>query len=140
MQSGNILKRPRLRTIENRDQERRSSWFELFFDLIFVLAVAQIAQSFNHELTPSAVLSGLLHYLGLFAPIWWAWVGYSFYADRFESDEVIFRLMMFAGMLAMAAVAVNVRGAFAGEGRAFVLSYIVVRLILIVLYLRASYY
>src|SRR5262249_6264919 len=53
---------------------------------------------------------------------------------------VIFRLMMFAGMLAMAAVAVNVRGAFHGGDVALALSYFIVRAILIVLYLRAAYH
>jgi low temperature requirement protein LtrA len=136
MQAGNVLKRLRLRSIENRDRERHASWLELFFDLIFVLAVAQIAQALNHDLT----LTGCVHYLVLFAPVWWAWVGYSFYADRFESDEVIFRLMMFAGMLAMAAVAVNVHGAFQGGERAFTFSYVAVRVILIAFYIRAAYY
>jgi low temperature requirement protein LtrA len=131
-----IVKRPRLRSIENLDQERHASWLELFFDLIFVLAVAQVAHALNKDLT----LAGFLHYLAFFLPVWWAWVGYSFYADRFESDEVIFRLLMFAGMLGMAALAVNVQQVFHGGDTAFAVSYIVVRLILIALYVRAAYY
>src|SRR5215510_6194680 len=136
MQAENIVKRPRLRSIDNFGGERHASWLELFFDLIFVLAVAQVAQVLNQDLS----LTGWLEYLALFAPVWWAWVGYSFYADRFESDEVIFRLLMFAGMLAMAAVAVNARGAFHGGDQAFAISYIAVRAILIGLYLRAAYH
>ena len=136
MQAENIIKRPRLRSIDNLGGERHASWLELFFDLIFVLAVAQVAQVLNQDLS----LTGLLEYLALFAPVWWAWIGYSFYADRFESDEVIFRLLMFAGMLAIAAVAVNVRGAFHGGGAALALSYFIVRAILIALYLRAAYH
>jgi low temperature requirement protein LtrA len=136
MLNENAVKRPRLRSIENLDQERHASWLELFFDLIFVLAVAQVAHSLNKDLT----LAGFLGYLALFLPVWWAWVGYSFYADRFESDEVIFRLLMFAGMLAMAALAVNVNQVFHGGDTAFAVSYIAVRGILIALYLRAAYY
>jgi low temperature requirement protein LtrA len=135
MQVGNLIKRPKLRSIENTGEERHASWMELFFDLIFVLAVAQVAQSLNQVFTPT----GLLIYLALFAPVWWAWVGYSFYADRFESDEVIFRLMMFGGMLAMAALAINVRGVFHGGDKAFAISYVLMRAILIILYARAAY-
>src|ERR1044072_1801722 len=127
MQVGNLIKRPKLRSIENTGQERHASWLELFFDLIFVLAVAQVAQSLNQDFT----FTGLFIYLALFAPVWWAWVGYSFYADRFESDEVIFRLIMFAGMLAMAALAIHVREVFHGGDRAFAIAYVVVRAILI---------
>ncbi len=136
MQVGNLIKRPKLRSIENTGEERHASWLELFFDLIFVLAVAQVAQSLNQDFT----FMGLLLYLALFAPVWWAWVGYSFYADRFESDEVIFRLIMFSGMLAMAALAINVRGVLHGGDRAFAISYVVVRAILIALYARANYH
>lgn len=135
MQVGNLIKRPKLRSIENTGVERHASWLELFFDLIFVLAVAQVAQSLNQDFT----FAGLLGYLVLFAPVWWAWIGYSFYADRFESDEVIFRLLMFGGMLAMAALAINVRGVFHGVDRAFAISYVLVRTILIILYIRAAY-
>ncbi|MEW6127310.1 MAG: low temperature requirement protein A [Acidobacteriota bacterium] len=136
MQVSNLIKRPKLRSIENTQIERHASWLELFFDLIFVLAVAQVAQSLNQDFT----LTGVLRYLALFAPVWWAWIGYSFYADRFESDEVIFRVLMFAGMMAMAAVAINVRGAFNGHDVSFAIAYVVVRLILIGLYVRAAYH
>ncbi len=136
MQIDNVVRRPRLRSIENTQGERHASWLELFFDLIFVLAVAQVAHSLNQDFT----LGGFLRYLAFFAPVWWAWVGYSFYADRFESEDAVFRLMMFGGMLAMAALAVNVHGAFQGKAVAFTVSYIVVRVILIALYLRAAYY
>lgn len=136
MQASNLIKRPKLRSIEHTQIERHASWLELFFDLIFVLAVAQVAQSLNQDFT----LTGVLRYLALFAPVWWAWIGYSFYADRFESDEVIFRVFMFGGMLAMAAVAINVRGAFNGHDVPFAISYVFVRWILIGLYIRAAYH
>lgn len=132
-----MLKRPRLRSIDAGGGERHASWFELFFDLVFVLAVANVAKTLGGDFTPE----GALRYVALFALAWWAWVGYTFYADRFESEETTFRLLMFAGMLAVAAFAVNVRGAFTDDGaRAFALSYVAVRAVLIVLYVRAAYY
>lgn len=135
MQANHAVRRLRLRSIENTEAERHASWLELFFDLIFVLAVAQVAYSLNQDFT----FGGFFRYLALFAPVWWAWVGYSFYADRFESEDVLFRLMMFAAMLAMAALAVNVQGAFQDKEVAFAISYFVVRFILIMLYLRAAW-
>jgi low temperature requirement protein LtrA len=132
-----IINRPRLRSLENSDRERHASWLELFFDLVFVLAVAQVAYSFSHDLT----ISGALRYSAVFAFVWWAWVGYAFYANRFESEEALYRLLMFAGMLGIAALAMSVRGAFTPEGAAaFTLSYIAVRAVLIILYARAAYY
>ncbi|MDQ3687677.1 MAG: low temperature requirement protein A [Acidobacteriota bacterium] len=136
-QPARLTARPRLRTIERTNEERHASWLELFFDLVFVLAVAQVAYTLSHDLTTG----GALRYFALFAPVWWAWVGYTFYADRFESEEYVYRLLMFAGMLAVVALAVNVRGAFTiGGGFAFALSYVAVRAVLIVLYARAAYH
>ena len=74
MQATNLLKRPRLRTVENLTEERHASWLELFFDLVFVVAVAQVAHNLSEDLTAQ----GLLRYGALFALVWWAWVGYSF--------------------------------------------------------------
>jgi low temperature requirement protein LtrA len=132
-----IINRPRLRSLEHSGRERHASWLELFFDLVFVLAVAQVAYSFSHDLS----ITGALRYFAVFAFVWWAWVGYAFYANRFESDEALYRLLMFAGMLDVAALAMSVRGAFTPEGvAAFTLSYVAVRAVLIVLYARAAYY
>ncbi|MEJ7577849.1 MAG: low temperature requirement protein A [Pyrinomonadaceae bacterium] len=133
MQATNLLKRPRLRTVENLTEERHASWLELFFDLVFVVAVAQVAHNLSEDLTAQ----GLLRYGALFALVWWAWVGYSFYSDRFESNDTTYRVLMFAGMLAVTALAVNVHDALGSGARAFALSYTAVRVVLVVLYLRA---
>jgi low temperature requirement protein LtrA len=131
------INRPRLRSIENSGRERHASWLELFFDLVFVFAVSRVAYAFSHDLT----IDGALRYFAAFAFVWWAWVGYAFYANRFESEETIYRLLMFSGMLGVAALAMSVRRAFTPEGAAaFTLSYVAVRAVLILLYVRAAYY
>jgi low temperature requirement protein LtrA len=132
-----IRNRPRLRTIEPTEGERHASWLELFFDLVFVLAVAQIAQI----LTEHSDLNGILKYAALFVPIWWTWVGFTFYADRFESDEIAYRVLTFAGMLAVAALSLTLGNAFTPQGDIqFIIFYILVRLVLITLYARSAYY
>lgn len=130
-------KRPQLRTIEPTIGERHASWLELFFDLVFVLAVAQVTR----VLTDNSDIGGLLKYVALFIPIWWAWVGYTFYADRFETDEAEYRILMFCGMLAVAAFSLCVGNAFTPAGdMAAVVTYALVRLVLIALYARAAYF
>jgi low temperature requirement protein LtrA len=136
----NLIKtknRPRLRTIEPTTGERHASWLELFFDLVFVLAVAQVA----HVLSGHADFGGFLKYVALFVPVWWSWVGYTFYADRFETEETIYRVLMFAGMLAVAALSLSLENAFSAAGdQPLIISYVLVRLVLIVLYIRSAYY
>ncbi|HEV7643183.1 MAG TPA: low temperature requirement protein A [Pyrinomonadaceae bacterium] len=132
-----IKNRPRLRTLDPTMGERHASWLELFFDLVFVLAVSQVAKT----LAEHADWGGMLKYLALFIPVWWSWVGYTFYSDRFETDETTYRILTFTGMLAVAALALCLGNAFSGTGDLpFVVCYVLVRGVLIALYIRAAYY
>jgi len=115
--------------------ERRASWVELFVDLVFVVSIAQLSHALVDE--PTAI--GFLEFGASFVPVWWAWVGFTFYADRFEANDAVFRLLMLAGMLAVAALAVNVPYAFEDGSRAFALSYVAVRAVLLLLYARARW-
>src|ERR671937_879089 len=92
---------PRLRTLEDAEEDRRATWLELFFDLVFVVAVAQLSLGLGNEVS----LHDVLVFAGLFVPVWWAWVGYTFYADRFDTDDAPHRLLMIAGMFAVAGLA-----------------------------------
>jgi low temperature requirement protein LtrA len=127
----------RLRTLEPTAVERHASWLELFFDLVFVIAVAQLALI----LSGHTDLIGLAKYLALFAPVWWAWVGFTFYGDRFETEETKYRILMFAGMLAVAGLSLTLGGAFSPQGDlAFIVCYDLVLLVLVAMYGRAAYY
>jgi low temperature requirement protein LtrA len=134
-------KRPRSRlrllTLDGDAAERHASWLELFFDLVFVFAVSKVAAVVAND----SSIYGFLKYLVLFIPVWWSWVGYTFYADRFESDETEYRVLTFASMLAVAAFSIAISGAFSLSGDTeFIATYIAVRLILIAQYARTAYY
>jgi low temperature requirement protein LtrA len=84
--------------------ERRASWLELFFDLVFVVAITEPA----HELVLDHSAGGFLRFAALFVPVWVAWQGYMAYTTRFDTDDLPFRVAYFAAMLAIAAMAVLV--------------------------------
>ncbi len=129
--------RPRLLTLDANESERHASWLELFFDLVFVLAVAQLAQI----LVKNSDLVGFLKFVVLFISVWWSWVGFTFYADRFEGNETSYRVLTFAGMLAVAALSITLDGAFTGSGDLpVVVTYALVRIVLITLYSRSAYH
>lgn len=129
--------RPRLRTLGPNTGERHASWLELFFDLVFVLAVAQTAKILTDQTDPA----GFLKFIILFLPIWYAWIGFTFYADRFESDEASYRVLMFAGMLAVTGLSLTLNGAFTSPGdTAFAVCYAIVLTLLVLLYARAAFY
>ena len=123
---------PRLRTLESGDG-RRASYLELFFDLVFVVAIAQLA----HELTADHSLRGFAVFGALYLPVFLAWQGFSFYADRFDTDDIVFRVVMFTAMLAIAALAIQIPDVANGASTGFVLAYVVLRSLMVGLYLRS---
>jgi low temperature requirement protein LtrA len=129
-----FLEPPRLRTMQaDGEEERRATSLELFFDLVFVAAVAQA----SYLLTDHLTVSRLFGYLGVFVVIWWAWMGFTFYANRFDTDDLVYRMLVLIAMLAIAALAVNTRHALSGSSSGFAVSYVAVRLVLLTLYARA---
>ncbi|MER3589952.1 MAG: low temperature requirement protein A, partial [Mastigocladus sp. ERB_26_1] len=80
----NFLQPPRLRIGEDSEEERHATWLELFYDLVFVVAVSQLA----HNLKENVSLAGYLGFVFLFIPVWWSWIGTTMYANRFDSDDI----------------------------------------------------
>ncbi len=127
-----LLRPPRLRTLDE-EAERRASYLELFFDLVFVVAIAQL----SHELVLDHSVHGFAVFGALFLVVFILWQGYSIYADRFDTDDVVFRVVVFFGMLGILALAVQVPDVAHGDGTGFAVAYILVRSLMIGLYLRA---
>ncbi|MBD2435305.1 low temperature requirement protein A [Nostoc sp. FACHB-110] len=130
----NFLQPPRLRIGEDTEEERRATWLELFYDLVFVVAVSQVA----HNLKEDISLSGLLGFVVLFIPIWWSWIGTTFYANRFDNDDIVHRLLVGVQMLTAAAMAVNIHHGLGESSPGFALAYALGRAVLVVEYIRAG--
>jgi len=63
-------------------EERHASWLELFFDLLFVAIVAQLA----HGLVGHATGLRVLQVGGLFFAAWWVWVSFTYFSDVLEEE------------------------------------------------------
>ena len=118
---------PRLRIGGSGEEERHATWLELFYDLLFAAVVAQLTFELSLDISPFGVLSFIL----LCIPVWWAWVGQSFYATRFDTDDLGHRLFIIAQMFAVAAMAVNVRAGLSSGSAGFALSYAALRFLLV---------
>jgi low temperature requirement protein LtrA len=107
---------------------------ELFFDLVFVLALTQCTTLIAHTPTWAGMLKGLL-VLGL---LWWSWCGYAWLTSVVDPEEGAVRLAMFAAMAAFLVCALCVPGAFGTEALLFACAYAAVRAAHIVLFVLAS--
>jgi len=107
---------------------------ELFFDLVFVLALTQCTTLVAREVSWEGVLKGVL-VLGV---LWWSWGGYAWLTSVVDPEEGAVRLAMFAAMAAFLVAALCVPGAFGSEALLFACAYAAVRAAHIALFRIAS--
>jgi low temperature requirement protein LtrA len=117
-----------------RDGERVTP-LELFFDLVFVLALTQCTTLIARTPTWEGVLEGML-VLGV---LWWSWAGYAWLTSVVDPEEGAVRLAMFAAMAAFLLAALCVPGAFGSEALLFACAYAAVRAAHIALFMIASH-
>ncbi|MGD1057320.1 MAG: low temperature requirement protein A [Solirubrobacteraceae bacterium] len=117
-----------------RDGERVTP-LELFFDLVFVLALTQCTTLIARTPTWEGVLKGML-VLGV---LWWSWTGYAWLTSVVDPEEGAVRLAMFAAMAAFLVAALCVPGAFGSEALLFACAYAAVRAAHVALFMIASH-
>jgi low temperature requirement protein LtrA len=124
----------RLRSRAGGSHDRKVTWLELFFDLIFVAAVAQVAAPLHEHYS----IAGLVRFTPLFALIWWAWTGHTVFCTRFDPDDALQRVLTLVQMFAVAVMAANAKDALdSTESAGFAAAYAAVRLVLVAQYFRA---
>jgi low temperature requirement protein LtrA len=128
-----IMRPPRLRTSETEAEEHRVTWLELFYDLVFVVAVASV----GHRLDKGVTIREVLGFVGLFIPIWWTWAQFTFYADRYDTDDLGQRTLAVAQMIAVALMAVSISGDESESTMTFALAYVIAWSVLLIMYNRA---
>jgi low temperature requirement protein LtrA len=114
--------------------EDRVTPLELFFDLVFVLAITQCTALMAANPTWAGLGKGLL----VLALLWWAWVGYAWLTSVVDPEEGVVRFAIFGAMAALLVVALCVPQAFGDEALLFACSYGVVRAAQIALFTIAS--
>src|ERR671922_1511323 len=104
---------------------------ELFFDLVFVLALTQCTALMANTPTWSGLAKGLL-VLGV---LWWSWTGYAWLTSVVNPEEGVVRLAIFAAMAAFLVVALCVPEAFGDSALVFACAYAIVRVSQLMLFL-----
>jgi low temperature requirement protein LtrA len=132
MAAGSAGRRPRI-SATLREQERVTP-LELFFDLIFVLALTQCTALMSHHPSWSGLAQGML-VLGM---LWWAWVGYAWLTSLIDPEEGAVRLVIFGAMAALLIVSLCVPEAFGDLALVFALAFGAVRVAHIGLFMLGS--
>ncbi|MEV8634521.1 low temperature requirement protein A [Streptosporangium sp. NPDC051023] len=118
---------------------RASTPLELLFDLCFVVGVAQAAASLHHALSEGHAGSGVLGYAMVFFAIWWAWMNFTWFASAYDTDDVLYRLLVLTQIAGVLILAAGVPRAFGEQDFGLVtLGYAVMRLAMVGLWARAA--
>jgi len=117
-----------------RREEERVTALELFFDLVFVLALTQCTAL----IAGTPTWTGLVQALFVLAVLWWSWGGYAWLTSVVDPEEGAVRIAMFAAMAAFLVAALAVPHAFGDDALVFACAYGVVRIAHIWLFTMAS--
>jgi low temperature requirement protein LtrA len=117
-----------------RREEERVTPLELFFDLVFVLAITQCTAL----MAASPDWAGIVRGLFVLTVLWWTWAGYAWLTSVVDPEEGAVRIVIFAAMAAMLVAALAVPGSFDDDALAFACAYAIVRIAHIGLFLIAS--
>ncbi len=130
---------PGLRARDAGESHRGAVPLELFFDLVFVVAVALASQDLHHFESEDHFSTGIMRYLMVFFAIWWAWMNFTWFASAYDSDDWLYRLLTLVQMAGALIMAAGVPEAM-NENRypIVIVGYMVMRLALVLQWLRAA--
>jgi len=117
---------------------RKATWLELFYDLVFVVAIAKAVHALGHAHDGSIPAEYYAKYVLMMVPLWWAWTGHTLFANRFDTDDTIQRLMTFAQMACAISLAVFIDPNFDEHYHGFLFSYAAIRGLLVLMYWRST--
>ncbi|MFF4804714.1 low temperature requirement protein A [Streptomyces sp. NPDC001351] len=140
--SGPPAGRRPLRRLAARGREeahRVASPLELFFDLCFVVAVAQAGVELVHAIAEGHAGEGILNYGMVFFAIWWAWMNFTWFASAYDNDDVLYRIVTLVQIAGVLVLAAGISRAF--EKHEFLvvwLGYVIMRVAMTAQWLRAA--
>ncbi len=128
-----------MRARDPQEPDRAASTLELFFDLVFVVAVGIASAQLHHALSEGHAGEGLVSYAIVFFGIWWAWMNFTWFATSFDTDDWLYRLLTIVQMGGVLVLAAGIEPAFAdAEFDLLVYGYVIMRVAMVTQWLRAS--
>ena len=116
----------------HKHTDRAVGWLELFYDLVYVATLIQIGNILSDNLT----LLGFGRFMVLLFVVWWAWTGETTFQNRYVVDDITHRFLVLLQMCGVAAMGLSVNGAFDELSVQFALSFVLVRALLALMWVR----
>jgi low temperature requirement protein LtrA len=124
------------KNFSDRKNERKISWLELFYDLVYVAAIGQL----THRIATYPTWQTLGYSFLIFCLVFWSWVNGSEYYDLHGGEGIRTRLLTFWQMLAVAAAAITIPGVFEGNQQGFAITFAIVQILIAYLWWSVGLY
>ncbi|MDR3033425.1 MAG: low temperature requirement protein A [Kitasatospora sp.] len=129
----------RMQARDRRESHRVSTPLELFFDLCFVVAIAQAGRELAHALAEAHYAAALTGYAMAFFAVWWAWMNFTWFASAYDVDDVPYRLTTLVQITGVLVLAAGVPRIFEDQDLVLgVAGYVLMRLAMVTQWLRAA--
>nr|WP_232212058.1 low temperature requirement protein A [Microbacterium sp. oral taxon 186] len=129
----------RMTARDAHEQHRAASPLELFFDLVFVVAVSLSSQQLHHMEAQGELGVAVMSYIMVFFAIWWAWMNFTWFGTSFAVDDWLYRVMTILQMAGVLVLASGTASAMEHQDFTIVtLGYVIMRLAMVGQWLRAA--
>jgi low temperature requirement protein LtrA len=116
------------------DPHRHATWLELFFDLIFVVALRDAGEILSEAHDGHIAPQQYLNFVLVFLPLWWIWAGHTIYANRFDTDSRLHRLSTLLIMFLLVVISAQISAGAQDHYALAVACYCGARLIIAAMY------
>ncbi|WP_162463326.1 low temperature requirement protein A [Paenibacillus psychroresistens] len=115
---------------------KKVTWLELFYDLIYVVAVSITIHVLGHSHEGHVSWDEIIKYPLIFFPLWWAWTGFTVYVNRYGEDNTHQRLVYIVQMLFVILMSASISTNFNANYLPFLIGYVGIRLTTVYMYGR----
>jgi low temperature requirement protein LtrA len=120
--------------VRDRDLDRKVSFLELFYDLVYVVIISQLA----HGLAENVNLISIGRYSFMFLVIWLAWINGTLYHELHGNNDIRTRIFTFLQMFTVVGMAIFAHNALTENYLGFVISFVAYQLLLTFLWWRTG--
>nr|WP_255549172.1 MULTISPECIES: low temperature requirement protein A [unclassified Flavobacterium] len=118
------------------NETRHSTWLELFFDLIFVVALGKVTHLFAHTHNNELDSRVFLTFIILFLPFWWIWVLHTSFSNRFDNDSRFHRIFTLLIMFVLIILSTTIDSGIDNNYSVFLMVYGIAKIITAGLYAK----
>ncbi|SCY08068.1 Low temperature requirement protein LtrA [Nonlabens sp. Hel1_33_55] len=116
-------------------ENRKATWLELFFDLIFVVALGKVTHILAETDQSFISLETAVTFVVLFLPFWWVWTLHTSFSNRIKCDRTLHKVLTLLLMFLLIILSTTLNEGIENDHVTFLIIYGIVKLCAAVIYI-----